>query len=160
MGRRYADLLEQLEDKFLVGDGCWEATHTTPCGNPKKDGTKYRRAFIRVAGRTRFLHAVVWELFNGPVPAGLVLDHLCRNTRCVRPDHLEPVTQGENVARGDRHKIPRTHCAEGHLLDEANTVRRSGARVCRICRKRYFHEQYLKRTEGIVQRRYRVGSPS
>lgn len=39
----------------------------------------------------------------GPIPAGLVLDHLCRNRMCVNPEHLEPVTRGENVSRGSRH---------------------------------------------------------
>ena len=37
---------------------------------------------------------------NGPIPAGMVIDHLCRNRNCVRPDHLEVVTPAQNTRRG------------------------------------------------------------
>lgn len=40
-------------------------------------------------------------LFEGRIPAGHELDHLCRVRHCVNPDHLEPVTRRENVLRGD-----------------------------------------------------------
>ena len=51
-------------------------------------------------GRTRKAHAVSWELCRGPIPAGLVPDHLCRRPVCVNPSHLEPVTNLENFLRG------------------------------------------------------------
>lgn len=80
-------------------------------------------------------HRVAYELTVGPIPAGLVLDHLCRNTRCVRPDHLEPVTQAENMRRGL--KGQQTHCKRGHsLTDPANlypVALRRGHRRCRAC---------------------------
>ncbi len=47
-------------------------------------------------------HRVAYEMTRGPIPDGLVLDHLCRVHCCVNPDHLEAVTQGENVRRGFR----------------------------------------------------------
>lgn len=50
-------------------------------------------------GKSRYAYALAWELTNGPVGAGLVLDHLCCVKSCVRPSHLDPVTQGENVHR-------------------------------------------------------------
>lgn len=52
------------------------------------------------AGEGRLAHRVIWERERGPVPAGLELDHLCRNRWCVNPDHLEPVTHKENMRRG------------------------------------------------------------
>jgi len=47
-------------------------------------------------------HRAAYELWEGAIPEGLVLDHLCRNPGCVRPDHLEPVTTAENIRRGVR----------------------------------------------------------
>jgi hypothetical protein len=51
-------------------------------------------------GRRVGAHREVYERLVGPVPEGLQLDHLCRIRCCVNPDHLEPVTQGENLRRG------------------------------------------------------------
>ena len=49
---------------------------------------------------SRAAHRVAWELIRGPIPEGLVLDHLCRTSACVNPDHLEPVPQAINMIRG------------------------------------------------------------
>src|SRR5690606_19098864 len=51
-------------------------------------------------GKMHRAHRLGWILTNGPVPDGLVLDHLCRNRACCNPSHLEPVTIGENTRRG------------------------------------------------------------
>jgi hypothetical protein len=45
-------------------------------------------------------HKFFYEEKHGPVPKGMTLDHLCRVRACCNPDHLEPVTRGENVRRG------------------------------------------------------------
>jgi hypothetical protein len=56
---------------------------------------------IREGHHTRPAHRVYYERANGPVPAHLPLDHLCRNPPCVNPAHLEPVTTAENIRRGN-----------------------------------------------------------
>lgn len=93
---------------------------------------------IKVGRSMRPTHRVTYEFFVGPIPDGLVLDHLCRVRDCCNPDHLEPVTNRENYLRGVR-RSRTTHCPYGHPYDEANTyvhINREGQRrrACRTCR--------------------------
>jgi hypothetical protein len=53
-------------------------------------------------------HRVAYELFKGPIPEGLYIDHLCRVRCCVNPDHLEAVTQFVNMARKSDHYFGQT----------------------------------------------------
>ena len=55
---------------------------------------------IGVNCRPRLAHRIAYEEFVGSIPNGLELDHLCKNKRCVNPEHLEAVTRSENVRRG------------------------------------------------------------
>ena len=78
-------------------NGCW-------LWQGAKNGKGY--ATHRVSkGKVSVVHKFYYELVKGPVPKGLVLDHLCRIKHCVNPDHLEPVTNQENVLRGLRFHI-------------------------------------------------------
>jgi len=55
---------------------------------------------MRIGGRRwQQAHRVFYQLFRGPIPAGLHLDHLCRVASCANPDHLEAVTPAENHRR-------------------------------------------------------------
>lgn len=88
-------------------------------------------------GRYQAAHRVSYQLEVGSIPEGLVLDHLCRNPPCVRPDHLEAVTPRTNTLRGvggAAEKAQRTHCPAGHPYDTANTYRdKANRRYCRTC---------------------------
>jgi hypothetical protein len=95
---------------------------------------------LSIGGRKFYVHRIAWFLAEGPAPGGTVMDHLCRNHRCVNPAHLEPVTVRENTLRGiaGAHRAlvetAKTHCPQGHLYDEANTrIRPNGHRACRAC---------------------------
>jgi hypothetical protein len=91
------------------------------------------------AGRGFFAHRFAYTALVGPIPDGLVLDHLCRNRSCVRPDHLEAVTQRINSLRGESpaaYHAVKTHCPAGHAYDEANThISKRGSRSCRACHR-------------------------
>ncbi len=79
----------------------------------------------------RLAHRVAF----GTIPDGCVIDHLCRVRACVRPSHLEAVTQLTNIRRGVGHG-KETHCPKGHPYDQANTRRhKNGGRCCKTCDK-------------------------
>lgn len=83
-------------------------------------------------------HRWAYEALVGPIPEGLVLDHLCRTRHCVNPDHLEPVTPRENVMRGNTlaaKRASQVSCHRGHPYDEKSTDSADGRRRCRACKK-------------------------
>ncbi len=80
----------------------------------------------------------MYEWFTGPIPAGMEIDHLCRNRACAAPAHLEAVTHHENLLRDETltaANAAKTHCKRGHLFDEANTMVYRGSRFCLTCRR-------------------------
>lgn len=87
----------------------------------------------------------------GPISPDLELDHLCRNRRCVNPDHLEPVTKVINGLRGNSpHAINarKTHCHQGHPFTEGNTyIENGGGRRCRECRRAAYRTRTAKPNE-------------
>lgn len=88
-------------------------------------------------GNKVMAHRWAYEALVGPIPNGLVLDHLCRVPACVNPAHLEPVTHRENVRRGDVTKL-RDNCRRGHPFTPDNTYQRRNSagfliRSCRTC---------------------------
>ena len=111
---------------------------------------------VGVVGETRMVmrmaHRVRYEREVGPIPEGMQLDHLCRNKACCNPAHLEPVTQRENLLRGNTliaRAAARTHCAKGHPLTGDNLLRsrlRDGRRTCRICRNEWERNRRAART--------------
>src|SRR5262245_1991367 len=92
----------------------------------------------RLDGRNRYVHRTVYEMLVGPIPPGLEADHLCRNTGCVNPRHVELVTHRVNIRRGKAAvRAAATHCRRGHLLTaDSAFIRADGARCCRQCSRR------------------------
>ena len=102
-------------------------------------------------------HRLAYEKLVGNVPDGLELDHLCRNTSCVNPAHLEPVTHAENVkrGRGGAHNAVKTHCPSGHPYSGENlrisTNQRGGIhRTCKQC-----HDDWVERNRGKLNAKAR-----
>ena len=110
--------------------GCWLWTG-------RLNGAGYGR--IRYQGSCQRAHRVSYQMHVGLIPNGLTLDHLCRNTACVNPAHLEAVPHRINVLRGIAPvaiNARKTHCVNGHEFTPENTWKRnswSRGRVCRTC---------------------------
>lgn len=101
-------------------------------------------------------HRVAYRVLVGPIPDGLVLDHLCRNVLCVNPDHLRPVVERVNLLSGfgaAALNARKTHCKRGHELTDETIYWQGGTRQCRICRNLRRLENKDRRNES--NRRYR-----
>ena len=123
-----------LEDRFwnkVVPTGfCWYwSGAVTAAGYGLVRGTE---------GKGVFAHRVSYEFLVGKIPDGLEIDHLCRNTLCVNPDHLEPVTGAENRRRATAIKLL-AGCRKGHPWTAENTRFRRGLRECRECGRLRYH---------------------
>lgn len=108
-------------------------------------------------GRWTLAHRTVYQEMVGPIPAGFVLDHLCRVRHCVNPAHLEPVTLKANVLRGvgfAAKNAQKTHCPKGHPYEGRNIVRGAHGRTHRLCR-----ECGLARMRLALQKRGLPGLP-
>jgi hypothetical protein len=132
--------LDRLLDKTAAGwGGCivWTGVLRNGYG-VISSGNRWLRA-----------HRVAYELLVGPIPDGLVLDHLCRNTRCINPHHLEPVTVRENTLRSpialSAINARKTHCPAGHEYSPENTyLRANGHRACRACGRLAARERWTR----------------
>ncbi len=119
---------QRFWDKIERGPACWEWQAKTTRGG---------YGLYLLNGKWQMAHRVAFEMIRGPIPTGLQLDHLCRNPRCVRPDHLEPVSGQENILRGNGPaaiNARKNHCKRGHPLTPENTWTWRGERACKVCK--------------------------
>ncbi len=123
--------MDKVFAKIDKTKGCWNWT-----GSLNKKG--YGEAVFE--GKKYKVHRLIYTFCGNIIPQGLELDHLCRNRKCVNPNHLEPVSHLENIRRGLPFRKKKTHCKKGHEFTADNTIylmRKNGKgnRVCRTCKK-------------------------
>ena len=127
----WADTLPAtLRGKFVTGPGCWPWTQPP-------NGAGYGMFRHSLEQNPVTAHRAMHRLHYPNVDLdGLVVDHLCRNKLCVRPDHLEAVTNQENTRRGCLTNITGVCRAGTHLWVEENIYHYpDGRQACRECRR-------------------------
>jgi HNH endonuclease len=132
-------------------NGCWIWT-----------GAKFVNGYgyISIKRKNRLLHRVIYEHYRNEIPHGKVIDHLCRNKLCINPDHLEVVTQRDNVMRGEgiaaKNALKLT-CPKGH---QYSGISSTGQRICSTCDSKRLKEHYIRNKRMIILRQkyvYRKG---
>jgi hypothetical protein len=112
----------------VADDGCWNTTYSLGSHGYGQvgwqDGPNIRMTVV---------HRVSWIARNGPIPDGMTVDHICKNKKCINPDHLRLLTRSENARRGADKDFPLGQCSRGHG-DEWFQVRdHTGKKGCVLC---------------------------
>lgn len=126
----------RLKEKIIIHpkSRCWIWTGTL---------SFYGYGTMVINTKSTRVHRFSYEIHKGKIPEGLVIDHLCRNKKCVNPEHLEAVTGTENLRRGK--EATKTHCKRGHPLVDRQ---RNGDRYCKKCATYRARINYHKRRCG------------
>lgn len=135
-------LKERFDDSWTPepNTGCWLWLH-------RLDYKGHGRFKIAPIGFQA--HRIAWTIYRGPIPDGMVIDHVCRVRCCVNPDHLRVVTPRQNSLENNigpsAINARKTRCKYGHPFDAANTQIIGGrkrldgtkapVRICRTCNR-------------------------
>ena len=116
--------------------------------------TKY--GYTSLYGKVISVHRAAWVLHHRQeIPNGLVIHHICNNKICINPEHLECISQKENLSRPDGMTMititkqnQKTHCPKGHSYTETLEMKRGTLhihRICRVCRNSQARERHTKK---------------
>jgi hypothetical protein len=145
MSRKPQDLQKRFWSKVRKTDSCWEWTSTF------NNGYGRFATCSNAISTQHYAHRFSYTLCKGPIPEGMTIDHICRNKKCVNPNHLELVTLKENILRGfspSAVNARRTHCFQGHPFSGKNLIIEGRHRRCRMCHyirnNRYARGRYVQ----------------
>lgn len=170
---KYGDPLAHIPiraRKAPVAERFWPHVDTT--GGPAAcwPWTGSRNAYgygsFATGKKSMLAHRQAYELVQGPIPQGMVLDHVCHTASCTvparqcphraccNPAHLAVVSPLDNNKRRNNPKRVSV-CKKGHPLNATNTYvhRKTGYRACRLCRLRHTRAFYRRRQarDGAIQ---------
>lgn len=95
----------RIEPSFCAGRPIYHVDPTSGCWVWRRQKTKEGYGKFEHEGRQIYAHRWSYEKHVGPIPHGLVIDHICNNKACINPDHLRPTTDAENIRRGRAPKL-------------------------------------------------------
>ena len=130
--------IKRLISKIQITNSCWIWKGRKNSGY----------GIIQFEKKLYLTHRVFYELTQEHIPSGMEIDHLCKNTLCLNPSHLDIVTHRENVLRSNSVSgvnSRKTLCPNGHPYDEFETGRR-----CSICRRIRKLKDYYKNRDKIL----------
>src|SRR5690606_26413841 len=122
------DVAERAASRWEPDGDCWVSAYSVASHGYAQVGW-FRRG--ERGGTTA--HRGAWAFWHGQ-PGGMTVDHMCKNRRCVRPQHLRLLSNFENARRTRGRDWPLGECINGHpnsLLVRAA----DGGRECSECKR-------------------------
>lgn len=141
----------------IAESGCWESQWS-------KQGKGYAVISQKVAGKVSvyLAHRAAWTLYNGGIPQGMVVDHMCFNRACVRPDHLRLLTLRENTRNKLGVHVPAGQCKNGHPDSDLKLVKSGRGKMQNVCTSclRERNARTAERLRLAKQASHNVGTPT